>query len=67
MTVLFIPTGEEPVELAGVFEPLVDDRRKIGEGERVFLEPQIVFENVIDDPAEKGDIRPRPQGRVDVA
>jgi hypothetical protein len=54
---------EKAVEFAGVLEPLVYDHREVGIGERVILEPEIVFEKVFDDAAKKGDVRFRPQRR----
>jgi hypothetical protein len=48
-------------------EALVDDGRDVGVGERVLPEPEIAFEDVVDDAAEKGDVRPGAHRRIDVA
>lgn len=59
-----VPAGKQPVELAGIFEIVLDDGPKIDVVEHVLLKPEVVAKNIVNQPAEKGNIRTGAQGRV---
>ena len=51
-----IPAGEEPVEVLGVGERLVDDHGRVRVVLDVLLEVEVVLEDVVDDAAEERDV-----------
>src|SRR5256714_955841 len=51
-----IPAGEDAVEVLGVRELLVDDHRRVRVRLHVLLEPAVVLEDVVHDPAQEGDV-----------
>src|SRR5436189_3230004 len=53
---LRIETLEESVEVLGVAEALVDDHRRVGVVLDVLVEPALVLEDVVDDPAEERNV-----------
>src|SRR5207248_6268059 len=52
-----IPAREESVEVLGVAEALVDDHRRVRVVPHVFVEDEVVREDVVDEAAEEGDVR----------
>src|SRR5919199_228879 len=57
---LGVVPGEETVEVLGVSEVLVNDRRRVGVVDDVFPEIPLVFEDVVDNSPQKGDVRAGP-------
>src|SRR5262249_33456893 len=52
-----IPAAEESFEVLGVFEPLVDDRRRVRVVDDVILEVALVLQDVAHDSPKKRDVR----------
>src|SRR5262249_33437574 len=65
-TFLTIVTAENAFEGFGVLKAFVDNRGGIGKGQNVVLKPFLVRENIIDQPAEKGDVRSGPNAYIKV-
>ena len=59
--------AEQPVEVLGVPEPLLTMVGRVGVVEDVLLEPAVVGEDVVDQPAEEGDVAAGPDPHVHVA
>ena len=55
---------KKPVQLLGILEPLVDDHRGIRVVHDVLAELAAVLEDVVDDPAQEGDVRAGPEADV---
>ena len=53
---VLVEAREEPVEILGVTEPLVDDHRCVRITLDVLVEPALVLDDVANDSAEKGDV-----------
>jgi hypothetical protein len=62
-----VVAAEQAVEILGVPESLLDDRRCIGVVEHVLLEPAVVAQDVVDQAAEEGDVAARADADVHVA
>src|SRR5581483_7748032 len=65
--VLGVEPAEHAVEVLGVAEVLVDDRRSVGERDDVVAEVLVVLEDVVDDPTEERDVRAGADRDVDVS
>src|SRR5262249_31999860 len=61
---LVLPAGEEAVQLLGVLEALVDDHRRVRVVHDVIADLAPVLEDVVDDPAEEGDVGAGPDAHV---
>src|SRR3954451_16206596 len=61
---VWVEPGEEPVEILGVLEALVDDYGRVRVVLDVLVEPALVLEDVVDDAAEEGDVRAGPDRDV---
>jgi hypothetical protein len=59
-----IPAREEAAVVLGVGEALVHDHRRVRVAADVLVEPALVCEDVVDDPAEERDVRPRANADV---
>src|SRR5438874_1322048 len=66
LLLLRIPAGKEAVEVLCVLELLVDDHRRVRERLDVLVEPALVLEDVVDDPAEERDVAAGPDRDVQV-
>jgi hypothetical protein len=64
---LRIEAAEQTVQVFGVLEALLDQGRRIGVMQDVFLEPAVIGEDVVNNSAEKRDIRTRPYWNIEVA
>src|SRR6266699_3082933 len=65
-TVRSVQPREDPIQVLGVGELLADDHRGVGVGGYVLAEVFLVLQDVVDDPAEEGDVGPGPQRHVQV-
>ena len=63
---LGVEAREQPVEVLGVLELLVDDVRGVGVGHDVLAEVEVVLQHVVDQPAQPGDVGAGPDRHVDV-
>ena len=63
---LFVITREEAVQFSRSFEIRVHEERGIGVLDDIFLEDEVIVEDVLDHPAEEGDVRARTHGRVHI-
>ena len=63
---LGVKAGEDATEIFGVGELLVDDRRRVGVVQDVFLEVGLRLEDMADDPAQERDVGSGADGNVDV-
>src|SRR5207244_699959 len=61
-----VPAGEHTVEVLGVAEVLTQDRRRVRVRLHVLPELPAVLQDVVDDPAEEGDVAPGSDGHVQV-
>src|SRR5205823_3387046 len=66
LSLLFVPAAEDALEVFGVLEVFADDRRRVRVRLDVLLEVAVVLDDVVDEPAEEGDIRSRTERNVDV-
>ena len=64
--VLRVPAREVPGRVLGVLEAPIDDHRAVGVVLDVILEPGVVLEDVVDDPAQERDVGPGPDRDVAV-
>ena len=68
-TVLFllrIPAREQPIQIFSVAIVFAQNRRRIGIGKDVVLEPLVVLDHVVDQAPEKEDVRARAQRCPDI-
>ena len=63
---LFIIAREEAVKFARAFEVGVHEEGGIGVLDDIFLEIEVVVEDVLDHPAEEGDVRAGTHGRIEI-
>ncbi len=63
---LRVETAEQAAQVLGVLEALLDQGRRIGVMQDVFLEPAIVGQDVIDHAAEERDVAAGPDRDVEV-
>ena len=61
-----VEAGEHAVILFGILVAVLDDVGDVGVGQGEVAEPQVVLQDVVDDPAEEGDVAAGPDRRVDV-
>ena len=66
LALLRVVAGKDTVQVAGHLEVLVHQEGGVGVEADVVAVVEVVFENVVDHPAEKGDVRAGPDGSVDV-
>src|SRR5256886_10397759 len=59
-------SGEHAAVVLGVDVLVADDRGGIGVGDDVLVEPQIASQDIVDEPAEEGDVTARPDWNVEV-
>ena len=63
---LLVEAGEDAVEVLGVAEVLADEGGGVGVGEDVLPEVLLLAQDVVDDPAEEGDVAARPDRHVQI-
>ena len=61
-----LQSGKDAVVVAGEFECRIDQETGVGVIFHILFLDQIVVQDVLDHPAQKGDVRPRPEGGVDM-
>src|SRR5690348_8424290 len=60
LLLLRVPAREQSVEILRVAEVLTDDRGGVGVAHDVLAELSTVLDDVVDDPAQEGDVRAGP-------
>jgi hypothetical protein len=61
-----IITREDPAVILRVDVLVADDRRRIGVGEDVLAEPEIVTQDIVDEATKKGDVSARADRDIEV-
>src|SRR5207248_9298226 len=62
VVLLRVPAREEAVEVLSIGERVLDDHRRVRVVLDVLLEPEVVLEDVVHDPAEERDVGPGADG-----
>jgi hypothetical protein len=58
--------GKDPIQLAGILKPLIDNGTDVSVVEHIVLKPQIVLQDVVHQATKKGNIGARTHWRINV-